>query len=120
MSLRKHVRGNGKPVTMKRVQKRNPRRLLEAVPEDWARWDAATAVAGLNWSEFTRRALNAASAIVGALPTETVAPRYTAAGIAAARISLLAQLPEVSEKGPSKKAPKNGAKSRATRAARKG
>lgn len=104
---------------MKRVQKRNPRRLLEAVPEDWARWDAATAIAGLNWSEFTRRALNAASAAVGALPTETVSPRYAAAGIAAARASLLA--PGVlSEKGASKKALKNGAKSRATRSARKG
>jgi hypothetical protein len=53
--------GPGKTVRFKRrKQKRLPRRLLEAVPADWERWDAAARAAGLNWSEFTRRALNAA------------------------------------------------------------
>ncbi len=46
-----------------RKQKRNPRRLLESVPEDWARWERACKLQGLNWSEFTRRALNQAAAI---------------------------------------------------------
>ena len=112
MSLRKHARGEGKPVTMKRVQKRNPRRLLEAVPEDWARWDAAARLAGLNWSEFTRRALNGAAAAAG-LRLPALAPRWSAERVAETR-------PLVSEKGASKKASSNGTKSRATRAPRKG
>ena len=54
--------GTGKVVKFKRrQQKRNPRRPLEAVAQDFERWDAAAAAAGLNWSEFTRRALNEAS-----------------------------------------------------------
>jgi len=53
----------------RRKQKRLPRRLLEAVAEDWERWDAAARAAGLNWSEFTRRALNAAVGNAGAFPT---------------------------------------------------
>lgn len=43
----------------RRQQKRNPRRPLEAVQADWDRWDAGAKLLGLNWSEFTRRALNA-------------------------------------------------------------
>ena len=54
--------GAGKVVRFKRrKQKRNPRRPLEAVAQDWERWDAAAETTGLNWSEFTRRALNAAA-----------------------------------------------------------
>jgi len=54
--------GRGTVVTFKRrKQKRNKRRLLEAVAGDWERWDAAAKVAGLNWSEFTRRALDVAA-----------------------------------------------------------
>jgi hypothetical protein len=53
--------GPGQVVRFKRrTQKRQPRRLLESVPADWERWDAAARAAGLNWSEFARRALNAA------------------------------------------------------------
>lgn len=43
---------------IRRKQKRNPRRLVEATPQDWARWDAAARAEGVNFSEFTRRALN--------------------------------------------------------------
>ncbi len=62
MSLRKHKQGAGTVIAFKRVQKRNFRRPLEAKPHEWQHWDSAAAVAGLNWSEFTRRALNAAVA----------------------------------------------------------
>lgn len=41
----------------RRKQKRLPRRLLESVPNDWERWDKCAKLEGLNWSEFTRRAL---------------------------------------------------------------
>ncbi len=52
--------GPGKVVRFKRrQQKRNPRRPLEAVQQDWDRWDFACEVLGLNWSEFARRAQNA-------------------------------------------------------------
>jgi len=51
--------GPGKTVRFKRrKQKRNPRRLVESVPADWIRWDAAAEREGVNWSEFARRALN--------------------------------------------------------------
>jgi hypothetical protein len=54
--------GKGRTVRLKRrKQKRNPRRLLESVQQDWDRWDAAALAAGLNWSEWARRALNARS-----------------------------------------------------------
>jgi len=43
----------------RRKQKRNPRRPLEAVAQDWARWDAAAKEMGINWSEFVRRAQDA-------------------------------------------------------------
>lgn len=58
----KKTEGKGKKVTFRRKkQQRNPRRLLESVKQDWARWDAAAKREGLNWSEFARRALNHAS-----------------------------------------------------------
>jgi hypothetical protein len=59
MSLSKHKRtGPGEVIRFKRrKQKRNPRRLLEAVKGDWERWDHFAKLEGLNWSEFTRRAL---------------------------------------------------------------
>ena len=41
----------------RRKQKRLPRRLLESVQQDWERWDKYAKLEGLNWSEFTRRAL---------------------------------------------------------------
>jgi hypothetical protein len=43
---------------VKRKQKRQPRKLLESVQQDWDRWEKAAQLEGLNWSEFTRRALN--------------------------------------------------------------
>ena len=43
----------------RRKQVRNPRRLLESVPNDWAYWDQGAAAEGVNWSEYTRRALHA-------------------------------------------------------------
>lgn len=61
MLVKPKTTGVGKVVSFKRRQvRRLPRRPLEAVPQDFERWDAAAAVLGLNWSEFTRRALNAA------------------------------------------------------------
>ena len=51
--------GPGRVVKFRvRKQRRNKRRLLESVDQDWARWDAAAKAAGLNFSEFARRALN--------------------------------------------------------------
>ena len=50
--------GRGEIVRFKRrKQKRLPRRLLESVEKDWERWDRCAKLEGLNWSEFTRRAL---------------------------------------------------------------
>jgi len=43
---------------IKRKQKRKKRRLIEAVDQDWARWDAEAERQGLNFSEFARRALH--------------------------------------------------------------
>lgn len=43
---------------IRRKQKRNPRKIVEATPQDWARWTAAAQAEGVNFSEFTRRALN--------------------------------------------------------------
>jgi hypothetical protein len=46
---------------IKRKQKRKKRRLVEAADQDWERWDRAAENAGLNFSEFARRALTAAA-----------------------------------------------------------
>ncbi len=49
------------PVLSKRVvrrrQKRNPQRVTIATAKDWARWDVAADIEGVNFAEFTRRAL---------------------------------------------------------------
>lgn len=82
--------------TRSRVQKRNPRRLLEAPKSDWQRWDAAARMEGLNWSDFTRRALLARVAYVDELATSDP-------------IAARAMLPGLSEKP----APKNGSAKRA-------
>lgn len=59
MLVKPQLTGPGKKVTFKRrKQKRNKTRVLESVDRDWAQWDAAAKVEGVNWSEFTRRALN--------------------------------------------------------------
>jgi hypothetical protein len=42
---------------IRRRQKRKPRKLLEATPQDWAKWERFAKLEGLNWSEFARRAL---------------------------------------------------------------
>lgn len=101
MSLRKHKRGEGTPVTFRRVQKRNKRRLLEAVDTDWQRWDEAAKLQGLNWSEFTRRALLHRVAQVD----EMVREARSGSEIGG---HLLELLPGLSEKGASK----NGAAAR--------
>ncbi len=98
MSLVKHSKKTP------RQQKRNPRRLLESVPSDWSRWDMAADRVGLNWSEFTRRALNAAADSAG-VPT--------AGQLSAAQHAL-------SEKGASKNGAAVRTKPAAKRAARKG
>lgn len=42
---------------IRRRQVRKPRKLLEATPQDWAKWERFAKLEGLNWSEFARRAL---------------------------------------------------------------
>lgn len=50
--------GPGKLVKFrKRKQKRNPTKLIEATANDWARWQIGADAEGVNFSEFTRRAL---------------------------------------------------------------
>lgn len=85
----------------RRKQKRLPRRPLEAIAEDFATWDAGAADAGLNWSEFTRRAL------------------HIACGNAEQLEALLARR-RLSEKGGFKNEQAKRAKAAATRAGRKG
>lgn len=52
--------GPGKPVRFtKRNQKRNPTKLIESTAKDWARWEKGASAEGVNFSEFTRRALEA-------------------------------------------------------------
>lgn len=91
----------------RRQQKRNPRRPLEAVPQDWARWDAAAEVLGINWSELTRRALNVYSE--AALAGHTL-------GASSADFRPMT----VSEKGATKNGTAARSKPAAKRAARKG
>lgn len=101
MAFRKSkTTGPGEKIRFVRRQKRNPRRLLEAHAPDWRRWDAAAEISGLNWSEFTRRALNAAADSAG-VPSN-------------------GQLAALSEKGAKKNEAKVGPKWAPKRAARKG
>ena len=59
MLVKPTTTGPGKVVRFKRRQvRRNPRRPLEAVQQDFERWDALAGATGINWSELTRRALN--------------------------------------------------------------
>jgi hypothetical protein len=59
MLTKPETKGPGKNVRFKRrKQKRNPRRLVESVGQDWEKWDQAAELEGVNWSEFCRRALN--------------------------------------------------------------
>jgi hypothetical protein len=104
MSLTKHKRGTGNVITFKRVQQRAPRRPLEATHGDFARWDAAAERVGLNWSEFTRRALNAVSDAGGVPTTEALAQVRSA----------------LSEKPTSKRRVHSPAKTATRRAGRKG
>lgn len=107
MSLRPHKQGPGTVIRFKRVQVRNPRRPLEATPEKWELWDRAASKLGLNWSEFTRRALN--------LHSEAALAGYIL-GIGENDFKKIA----VSEKGGVKKRPSVRAKPTLKRAGRKG
>lgn len=49
---------NGPLVKFKKRRKRNKRRPIEAVNQDWERWDAYAKREGLNFSELARRSLN--------------------------------------------------------------
>lgn len=87
---------------IRRRQKRKPRKLLEATPQDWAKWERFAKLEGLNWSEFARRALEQRCSSVAelaefadALPAQSELTRE----------SFRARLPGLSEKP----APKNGA-----------
>lgn len=102
MIARPKTTGPGKRIRfVRRTQKRKPRRLLEAPAGDWARWEHFATLEGLNWSEFTRRALEQRCSSIGELERE--AKRTPA---------LLGRLPGLAEKGP----PKNGANGAAKRA----
>lgn len=46
-------------VRIKRRQVRKPQRSCEATAKDWARWEHGADVEGVNFAEFTRRALEA-------------------------------------------------------------
>jgi len=116
--------GRGEVVRFKRrKQKRLPRRLLESVPNDWERWDKCAKLEGLNWSEFTRRALEQRCASIEELEraarTEPAVRLrlpglpYTVASIAKARAAL-------SEKPTQKNGAAARQKKRAAGAARKG
>src|SRR5258707_239776 len=106
MLVKPTTSGPGKLVRFKRRQvRRNPRRPLEAVQQDFNRWDQAAAVLGINWSEFARRALNE--------KTEAVERGSFASGV----VGLGSRL---SEKGTRKKRPAERTKTTATRAGRKG
>lgn len=97
--------GPGRVIRFKRRQQiRRPRRPLEAVVQDWERWDHAAQRVGLNWSEFCRRALNSAADAAGVPTAEAMA------GIAHA----------LSEKGGSKKGAVARPKPTAKSAGRKG
>jgi hypothetical protein len=130
MLTRAKTTGGGKVVRFKRrQQKRNPRRPLEAVVQDFERWDAAAKAAGLNWSEFTRRALNEASRAnvsgVGiAWPADEAKQlrRAAARGERQSRVleNTARALGMLSEKGASKNGAAARAKAAAKTAGRKG
>ncbi len=89
------------------MQKREKRRLLEAPPEAWKRWDTLAKVEGLSWAEFTRRALLQRSASIQELIDWASAPERTQIE----RTHVLERLPGflLSEK-PAHKNGSNGAK----------
>jgi hypothetical protein len=99
VARRKTTGASGDVVVFKRrTQKRLPRRLLESVPQDWDRWDKYAKLEGLNWSEFTRRALEQrcssieelerAARIEPALRQRLPGLPYTVEGVAKARAAL--------------------------------
>lgn len=83
-----------------RVQIRKPRRLLEAPPPDWKRWDAVAKIEGISWSEFARRALLQRTASIAELQHWANDPERTDAE----RASMRERLPglQLSEKPPVK------------------
>ena len=104
MLVKPKTTGPGKVVRFKRRQvRRNPRRPLEAVQQDFNRWDTAAALLGLNWSEFARRAMNQAAWL-----TEKPGQRVALA------------VPELSEKPGPDEHRRTRAKATGTRAVRKG
>ena len=88
-----------------RVQNRQPRRLLEAPPAFWKRWDRWAQLEGLSWAAFTRRALEQRGASIEDLVHES-----------ATQPALLQRLPGLSEKPPAK----SGAKKAVTKVRRPG
>lgn len=84
-----------------RVQIRKPRRLLEAPPPDWKRWDAVAKIEGISWSEFARRALLQRTASIAELEHWANDPERTEAE----RSSMRERLPglQLSEKPYSRK-----------------
>lgn len=107
----------------KRKQKRLPRRLLESPPHHWKRWDRYAKLEGLNWSEFTRRALEQRCTSLDDLAQQAVdepALRLRLPGLP----FTVGNIDEARAKLSQKPAKKNGAtargKTRAAGAARKG
>ncbi len=108
--VRAQRKGRGELVKgFRRKQKRKPRRLLEAPPRDWERWDRYAQLEQINWSEFTRRALEQRCSSLTDLES-----------MASTTPEIVNRLPGLSQKPP----PKNGSaaakKKRAAPAARKG
>lgn len=89
---------------IRRRQVRKPRKLLEATPQDWAKWERFAKLEGLNWSEFARRALEQRCSSLAELEHVAEQPQS-----ALTHIALRARLPGLSEKPASK----NGAAARA-------
>ncbi len=85
-----------------RVQKRQPRRLLEAPPAFWKRWDRWAKLEGLSWAAFTRRALEQRGASINDLVS-----------MSKEEPALLQRLPGLSEKPASKNGAATAQKKRA-------
>jgi hypothetical protein len=98
---------------IRRRQKRKPRKLLEATPQDWAKWERAAKLEGLNWSEFARRALEQRSSSVAEL-------EQFAGERPELRAAMRERLPGLSEKPASKNGADAASKKRAAGARGKG
>lgn len=96
---------------IRRRQVRKPRKLLEATPQDWAKWERFAKLEGLNWSEFARRALEQRCSSVAELEQFAIEKRDDPSP--SLRAALLKNLPGLSEKPATKNGTATAAKKRA-------